>query len=80
MSPVTATKVKLPIQLASRHNRLSAAISEPSRANAVQTPALAPCDSVSTRNLTPYCVPTEQPTAPSTAVRMNACDSGRRRT
>ncbi len=38
-----------------------------------------PFESVSTRNLTPYCVPTEQATAPSTAARMTACESGRSR-
>ena len=39
-----------------------------------------PCDSMSTRNLTPYCVPTEQATAPITAARMTAWGHGRSRT
>ena len=32
------------------------------------------------QNFTPYCVPTEQVTAPSTAARMTACETGRSRT
>ena len=39
---MTPTKAKLAIQLATRHSRLSAAISEPSRRNAVHTPAPSP--------------------------------------
>src|SRR5262249_61715506 len=62
-----------------RHNKLSAAINAPRTTNAVQAAAFSPLESVSTRNLTPYCVQTEQTTAASTAVRIVACEIGRRR-
>src|SRR6516164_770614 len=78
-SPVTPTKVWLAIQNATRHKRLSAAMSEPSRKNAVQTAELAPAVSVSTRNLMPYCVQTEQATAARTAPRMARWENGRKR-
>ena len=46
----------------------------PARAKASQTAVpCGPADKVSTRNLTPYCELTEQPTAPMTAVRIAAC-------
>jgi len=79
---VTATNVKLAIQLATRHSRLSAAISESSSANAVQMFSAPPPlpESVSTRNLTPYWVLTEQITAASTAARISAWETGRKRT
>src|SRR5947207_5650135 len=61
-SPVTPTKVKLAVQLATRHRKLSAAISDMRKTNASHTPPAreGPADRLSTRFLTPYCVPTEQ--------------------
>lgn len=54
------------IQLATRHKRLSAAMNDTKSANAGHgLPLPGPADSVSTRNLTPYCVLTEKPTAPA---------------
>src|SRR6516225_9424454 len=80
-SPVTPTKVKLAVQLAIRHRKLSAAISDMRKTNASHT--LLPCDGpaerLSTSDLTPYCVPTEQATAATTADRITRCDAGRRR-
>ena len=71
-SPVTLTKARLAIQLATRHSKLSAATNETRIAKASH--GLPPCpgsrDRTSTRNLTPYCVLTEQVTAPSTARMM----------
>ena len=64
-SPVTPTKVKLAIQLAIRHRKLSAAISDMRKTNASHTCAACagPPERLSTRYFTPYCVPTEQATA-----------------
>src|ERR1700753_3212471 len=77
-SPVTPTKVKLAIQPAIRHKKLSAAISDTSNSHANHTlSALAgPPDKPSTRNLTPYCVPTEQATAATTADKIKMCERG----
>src|ERR1700677_2485224 len=77
-SPVTPTKVKLAIQPAIRHKKLSAAISDTSSANANHTLSTlaGPPDKPSTRNFTPYCVPTEQATAATTEDRITACDAG----
>src|SRR3954452_6302075 len=78
-SPVTRTKVKLAVQLAIRHRKLSAAISDMRKTNASHTlpPCESPPDKLSTRDLTPYCVPTEQATAAITAVRITVCDAQR---
>jgi hypothetical protein len=47
--------------------------------NAIQTLSVpGPTAKLSTMNLTPYCVLTEQATAASTAIRMTECDIGRR--
>ena len=73
--------VVVAIQLASRHSRLSARMSVTRSAKATHAPSAARAPaSVSTRNLTPYCALTEQPTAPSTATRMAAWRHGRCRT
>src|SRR5262249_58723318 len=64
---------------ATRHNKLSAAINAPRTTKAVQAAAFSPLESVSTRNLTPYCVQTEQTTAASTAARIMAWEIRRRR-
>src|SRR5437879_2863938 len=78
-SPVTPTNVKLAVQLAIRHKKLSAAISDMRKTNASHTvPArLAPADKPSTRYFTPYCVPTEQATAATTLVTITRCDARR---
>src|SRR5437588_7155365 len=78
-SPVTPTNVKLAVQLAIRHRKLSAAIADMRKRNASHTlPARAgPADKPSTRYLTPYWVPTEQATAPTTAARIATCDARR---
>ena len=78
-SPVTPTNVKLAVQLAIRHRKLSAAINDMSKTNASHTlPARAgPADKPSTRYFTPYCVPTEQATAATTAARMTTWDARR---
>src|SRR3954465_7433222 len=80
-SPGRRTKVKLAVQLAIRQRKLSAAISVMRKMNASHTlpPCAAPADRLSTRDLTPYCVPTEQATAATTAVRITRCDASRRR-
>src|SRR5665213_692161 len=80
-SPVTPTNVKLAVQLAIRHSKLSAVISDMSRMRASQTLAAwdEPAESPSTRFFTPYCVPTEHATAPTTAVRITAWAARRRR-
>src|SRR3984893_18535250 len=80
-SPVTPTKVKLAIQLAIRHRKLSAAINDMRKTNASHTLSAwsGPPDEPSTRYLTPYCVPTEQSTSPTTDARITACDAVRRR-
>src|SRR5260221_5029283 len=78
-SPVTPTKVKLAVQLAIRHRKLSAAISDMRKTNASHTPPACerPADRLSTRFLTPYCVPTEQATAATTADRITTCAARR---
>ncbi len=78
-SPVTPTKVKLAVQLAIRHRKLSAAISDMRKTNASHTlPARAgPADKPSTRYFTPYWVPTEQATAATTQVSMTTCGAKR---
>src|ERR1700750_1577925 len=80
-SPVTPTKVKLAIQPAIRHKKLSDAINDINKANATQTllALSGPPERPSTRNLTPYCVPTEQATAATTADKMKMCERGRSR-
>src|ERR1043166_6192757 len=75
-SPVTPTKVKLATQLAIRHRKLSAAMSDMRKTNASHT-LLAwpgPAERQSTRNFTPYCVLTEQATAVTTHNNMMRCD------
>ena len=78
-SPVTPTNVKLAVQLAIRHRKLSAVISDMSKTNASHTPPAraGPADKPSTRYFTPYCVPTEQATAATTDARMTTCDARR---
>src|SRR6202140_2722075 len=80
-SPVTPTNVKLAVQLATRHRKLSAAINDMRKMNASHTlPARAgPADKPSTRYFTPYCVPTEQATAAITDATITTCDARRRR-
>src|ERR1700741_723635 len=79
-SPVTPTNVKLAVQLAIRHRKLSAAINDTRKMNASHTlPARAgPADKPSTRYFTPYCVPTEQATAAITDAMIITCDARRR--
>jgi hypothetical protein len=65
-----------------RHNRLSAAINvarkrKPSHACAILALPEMPPANMSTRTLTPYCAPTEQPTAATTAATMTVCATGR---
>src|SRR3977135_2347095 len=80
-SPVTPTNVKLAVQLAIRQRKLSAVISDMKKMNASHTPPAraGPADRLSTRYLTPYCVPTEQATAAITAVNMTARVARKRR-
>ena len=67
-------------QPASRQQELSPAISATSSAKAPQIAALsAGPTSASTRDFSPYCAPTEQPTAISTAAKIAAWASARRR-
>ncbi|GJD98886.1 hypothetical protein GMJLKIPL_0799 [Methylobacterium isbiliense] len=80
MSPVTDTKVKLAIRLATRQSMLSAAMKTTRIVRAVQiSPLCGPLPSASTTPLRPYCVLTEQATAPSTATMIAACGTARRR-
>ncbi len=81
MSPVTFTKVKLAIRLATRHSMLSAAMKQISTVRAGQISWLfsGPLPRASTTPLSPYWVLTEQATAPSTATRMAAWGTIRRR-
>ena len=76
-SPVTPTNVKLAVQLAIRHSKLSAAINDMRKMNASHTPPAraGPADRPSTRYFTPYCVPTEQATAATTASKITTCDA-----
>ena len=78
---MTPTKVKLAVQLATRHKRLSAAISDMRKPNASHTPFACdePAVRLSTRFFTPYCVPTEQATAATTADTMITWAARRRR-
>ena len=79
-SPVTPTKVKLATQLAIRHRKLSAAISDMRKTNASHTlfgVATVRRQRQSTRNFTPYCVLTEQATAATTHSNMTRCDANR---
>ena len=72
-SPVTFTNTPLAIQLASRQNRLSAAINETSKTNAIHTPVLLARASI--KVLMPYCVVTEQPTMAKTGSRWRCARS-----
>ena len=74
-TPVTPTNVKLAVQLATRHNMLSAAISDMRMMNASHTPLAwdGPAARQSTMFFTPYWVPTEQATAETTAANMTKC-------
>ena len=69
------------IKIATRHRKLSAAISDMRKTNASHTPPAreGPADRLSTRFLTPYCVPTEQATAATTAIRITECAAARLR-